>query len=151
MRRVFNLAVFFALATGILHTSTTGRTQTSDVAQQLSQLEQRLAKAIVERDLQTYNSILAPDWTTIDLAGRVLSKSQVMEELASKKRQIESARIDDIRVRELGEVAVVTGRTTATGTYQGKRSTVELRFTDVFAKRGGQWQVVASQGTQVLK
>lgn len=151
MRKVLNLAVFLTLAAGILHSSTTGRTQTPTVAQQLSQIEQRLAKAIVERDLQTYSSILAPDWTTIDLAGRILSKSQVMEELSSKERQIESAIIDDIRVRELGEVAVVTGRTTATGSYQGKRSTVVLRFTDVFAKRDGRWQVVASQGTQVMK
>jgi ketosteroid isomerase-like protein len=150
MRRVLNLALFFTLVAVNINSSS-GRSQSPTVTQQLSQIEQRLVKAILEKDLQTYSGILAPDWTTIDLTGRVLSKAQVLEELASKERQIESATIDDIRVRELGDVAVVTGRTIATGSYQGKRSSVELRFTDIFAKREGRWQVVASQGTQIIK
>lgn len=151
MRIVLKLAILLTLAMGVVHIPSSGKPQTSSVVQQLSQIEQRLANAVVERDLQTYSSLLAPDWTTIDLAGRVLTKSQVMEELASKERRIESATIDEIRVRELGEVAVVTGRTTATGSYQGQRATVELRFTDVFVRRDGRWQVVASQGTQIMK
>jgi ketosteroid isomerase-like protein len=151
MSRALKLAGLLTLAAASLHSSPTGSTQIPIIAQQLSQIEQRLAKALVEGDLQTYNSFLAEDWTTIDVTGRVLSKSQVMQELARKERRIEAATIDEIRVRELGEVAVVTGRTRATGSYQGKRSTVVLRFTDVFARREGQWQVVASQGTQVME
>lgn len=151
MRELLKLAVFVTLAAGSLYSFPARTPQTTTVAQQLSQIEQRLAKAAVDRDLETFNSILASDWTSIDLAGRVLSKSQVIQELASRERQIEAAIIDDIRVRELGEVAIVTGRTTATGSYQGQRSAVVLRFTDVFAKRDGRWQVVASQGTQVMK
>ena len=142
MTIVLKLAIFLTLALGVVHIPSSGKSQTSSVVQQLSQIEQRLANAVVERDLQTYSSLLAQDWTTIDLAGRVLTKSQVMEELASKDRRIESATIDEIRVRELGGVAVVTGRTTATGNYQGQRATVELRFTDVFVRRDGRWQVV---------
>jgi ketosteroid isomerase-like protein len=151
MRKMFKLAVCITLGAGILHSPLTIKTQNTDVAKQLSQIEQRIAKAVVESDIETYNSILASDWTSIDLTGRVLSKSQVIEELASKVRQIESATIDDIRVREFGDVAVVTGRTTATGRYRGQRTRVVLRFTDVFAKIDGRWQVVASQGTQVAK
>jgi len=41
--------------------------------------------------------------------------------------------------------AIVTGRTHATGKYQGEVAEVTLRFTDVFANRNGNWQVVASQ------
>jgi uncharacterized protein (TIGR02246 family) len=150
MRTALKVAIFLSVGVGALHSQSTARPQTSNVAQQLSAIEQRLAKALVENDLQAYSKILSPDWTTIDLSGRVLSKSQVMEELAAKERRIEAATIDDIRVRELGNVAVVTGRTTVTGSYQGKQATVTLRFTDVFAKRDGEWQVVASQGTQVI-
>jgi len=46
-------------------------------------------------------------------------------------------------------VAVATGRTRAAGSYRGVSATVTLRFTDVFARRQGRWQVVASQGTTV--
>lgn len=149
MTRRTSKLILVTLMAGSLYSSPAETSQTSNIAQQLSQIEQRIAKAVVEGDLATYDSVLASDWTTIDLTGRVLSKSQVMRELASKERQIDSATIDDVRVREFGKVAVVTGRTTATGSYQGQRITVVLRFTDVFAKRDGRWQVVASQGTQV--
>jgi ketosteroid isomerase-like protein len=149
--RRFVLTVLAALMLGALSPLATSDSQTLTVAQELSQLEQRLMKAAVEKDLDTYGSILASDWTTIDVTGRVLSKSQVMQEFASQDRQIETARIDDIRVRELGGVAVVTGRTTATGRYRGERSSIVLRFTDVFVKRDGRWQIVASQGTPVAR
>ena len=74
-----------------------------------------------------------------------------MRELAAQERKIEAVSIDDIRVRALGEVAVVNGRTTAPGSYQGLRATVILRFTDVFVNHDGRWQVVASQATHVMK
>jgi ketosteroid isomerase-like protein len=149
MKKLLHLAVFIILTSEALYSSPVGTTQSA--AQQLSQIQHRLAKAAVESDLETFNTILASDWTSIDLTGRVLTKPQVLQELASKERQIEAASIDDIRVREFGEVAVVTGRTTATGSYQGQRSTVVLRFTDVFVKRAGRWQAVASQGTLIKK
>ena len=126
-----------------------GKPSSSSVAQQLMQIEQQLANAILKGDLTTYESILGPDWTTIDLTGHVLEKSEVVQQFASKDRQIDQAFIDDMKVKELGNVAVVTGRTTIYGSYKGQPVRIVLRFTDVFVKRKGRWQVVASQGTQV--
>ena len=81
-------------------------------------------------------------------AGRVLTKAQVIEEgFESGVRKIESGTIDEVKVRLFGDVAVVTGRTLAVGSYQGNSFSVRLRFTDVCVKRGDGWQVVASQGT----
>jgi ketosteroid isomerase-like protein len=151
MRRRLNQSLLVALAATAFCVTTLAAPQASSVTEQLTQIEHRLAKAGVDRDLDYFNSILAPDWITIDLTGRVLTRSQVFEELSSLERKIESAAIDDIRVREYGEVAIVTGRTTATGSYKGQRMTVVLRFTDIFVRRDGRWQVVASQGTQVAK
>ena len=65
--------------------------------------------------------------------------------------QIESLQIDDVQVRTFGGSAVVTGRTRATGRYQGSSMSVTLRFTDVFVRRAGKWQVVASQATQLAQ
>ncbi len=118
----------------------------------LADIEQRLAKAWVDGDRETISALLAPDWTVVDIAGRVLTKEQVLKEaFGSGDRKIEAMRIEDVKVRLFGELAVVTGRTVAAGSYQGKRSEVELRFTDVFARRNGVWQAVASQGTAVTQ
>jgi len=107
-------------------------------------------KSWIEGDRAAVDSILAHDWSVIDMTGHVLTKEQVMKEFGGDRR-IESGSIDDLKVRELGEIAVVTGRSQLTGSYRGNRASVVQRFTDVFAKRDGRWQAVASQGTQVTR
>lgn len=117
---------------------------------ELNQLEQRLIKAWVEHDREAVNAILSDDWAVIDPTGRVLTKAQVLEEgFESGVRKVESGAIDDLNVRLFNDVAVVTGRTIAEGSYQGTKVSVKLRFTDVCVKRGDDWQVVASQATLI--
>jgi uncharacterized protein (TIGR02246 family) len=114
------------------------------------ELEQRLAAAWVGGDRAFIEGFLAADWTVIDQSGRLLTKRQVLDEaFASAERRIESMTVDEVQVRLLGDVAVATGRTRATGSYRGESATVTLRFTDVLVRRQGRWQVVASQGTTV--
>ena len=122
----------------------------TDVVEQLKAIEHRLAVAWVEGDRSFIAKVLAEDWSVIDLTGRILTKADVLEEaFATKDRKIVSMQIDDLSVRPFGEWAIVTGRTRATGEYQGATAEVTLRFTDVFAYRGGNWQVVASQATLI--
>lgn len=121
----------------------------SDVAELLSGIEEQLAAAWVAGDNSFHERVLADDWSVIDLSGRVLSKAEVLEEAFSGDRQITSGRIDEIRVRPFGDWAIVTGRTHMAGRYHGEDMEVTLRFTDVFARRDGNWQVVASQATLI--
>lgn len=122
----------------------------TEVEEQLNQLEQRLIKAWLDGDRETVEALLSDDWTVIDPGGRVLTKSQVIEEgFESGVRKLESGTIDEVQVRLLGDVAVVTGRTQATGSYEGTSVSVKLRFTDVCVKRDNGWQVVASQATLI--
>lgn len=64
------------------------------------------------------------------------------------RTETEIFKVDDLSVRVFGDAAVVTGRSTAT-TGGAKPSTLALRFTDVFVRLGGRWQIVASQATQL--
>ncbi|HKO41934.1 MAG TPA: nuclear transport factor 2 family protein [Pyrinomonadaceae bacterium] len=122
----------------------------SEVVELLRHLEERLAAAWVEGDRTFIEQVLADDWRVTDLTGRVLKKAEVLEEVfGSKDRQIVSMRIDEISVRPFETWAIVTGRTHAAGEYQGEVAEVTLRFTDVFANRNGNWQVVASQATLI--
>lgn len=117
---------------------------------ELNKLQQRLIRAWVEMDRATIEAILSEDWTVIDPTGRVLTKAEVMREgFESGTRKIESGAIDEIKVRLFNDVAVVTGRTIAQGSYEGTSVSVKLRFTDVCIKRGAGWQVVASQATLI--
>ena len=122
----------------------------SEVAEVLRRIEERLGRAWVEGDRSFIEQILADDWSVTDLTGRVLKKAEVLEEaFGSKDRKVVSMQIDEIRVRSFADWAIVTGRTQATGEYRGEAAEVTLRFTDVFAYRNGNWQVVASQATLI--
>lgn len=114
------------------------------------ELEQKLASAWVTGDRAFIESLLAADWTVIDPSGQLLTRQQVLDEaFVTSDRTITAMTVDDVRVREFGDVVVATGRTRATGAYRGESASVVLRFTDVFVDREGRWQVVASQGTIV--
>lgn len=148
--KVITCFVMFALA---VSASTAFQSKpASDVEATLRDLEQRLAAAWVTGDRAFIEGLLSDDWTVTDPSGRVMTKQEVLKEtFGSRDRRIEAMTIDDVRVRLLEEAAVVTGRTRATGSYQGQKATVTLRFTDVFHFRAGRWQVVASQGTIVTQ
>ena len=151
MLRIFSVAGLVVMSLVHQGDSLFAADQTGGVASELTQIEHQLVKAWIDGDRKTVDSILASDWSVIDLTGRVLTRTQVMQELGSGDRRIESGSVDDLNVRMLGDIAVVTGRSFLTGTYQGKRASVVQRFTDVFARRDGRWQAVASQGTQVAQ
>jgi ketosteroid isomerase-like protein len=126
------------------------REHRSEDASAIAALEQRLAQAWVDRDQRFIEGLLASDWTVTDPSGRVLTRAQVLEEtFSSEERKIDAMAVDDVNVKIIGDVAVATGRTRATGSYQGQAASVVLRFTDVFVRRDGRWQVVVSHGTMV--
>ena len=129
--------------------SNAGRLDDADVAEQLSGIEQRMAAAWVAGDRSLHERVLADDWSVIDATGRVLSKTEMLAEAFSEGHEITSGEIDEISVRPFGDLAVVTGRTRITGRFGGADVKLTLRFTDVFARRGGDWQVVASQATLI--
>ena len=151
MTRIFSIAALIILSLPHKGDALFAAGQTGGVTRELTQIEQLLVKSWVDGDRAAVDAILAQDWTVIDMTGHVLTKEQVMKEFGSGDRRIESGSIDDLKVREFGEIAVVTGRSELTGSYRGKRVTVVQRFTDVFTKRDGRWQAVASQGTQIAQ
>ena len=151
MLRIFSLAGLVVMSLVHDGDSLVAADQTGGVASELTQIEHQLVRAWIDGDRKTVDSILASDWSVIDLTGHVLTKVQVMQEFGSGDRRIESGSVDDLNIRMFGEIAIVTGRSVLAGTYKGKHASVVQRFTDVFARRDGRWQAVASQGTQVAQ
>jgi ketosteroid isomerase-like protein len=56
-----------------------------------------------------------------------------------------------MKVRLLGDVALVHGLSTSKGSYKGKENSGQFRWTDVFVKRGGRWLAVATHSSKVEK
>ena len=118
---------------------------------ELTRIEEQLAAAWVAGDPGFHDRVLADDWSVIDPTGRVVTKADVLRESFSAERRITKGGIDQIKVRDFGDWAVVTGRTRMAGMYDGQEIDIVLRFTDVFVRRGGEWKCVSSQGTFVTE
>jgi hypothetical protein len=114
----------------------------------LEELQQMLAKAWVAGDRATIERIIGPDWKTTGPDGSVRTREQVLAEVFDTRvHRIRQMAIDRVEVRVFGEAAVVSGRTHAVGEADKQRYDVWIRFTDVFVRRGGRWQAVASHAS----
>ncbi len=116
---------------------------------ELADLENRWAEAIVKGDVATLERLYADEYMAIDPTGATFTKDQDIANVKSGNFKLASFKIDELKVRVHGDVAVVTSRNTIKGTYMGKDASGAYRGTDVFVKRGGRWQVLTTQATAV--
>lgn len=92
--------------------------------------------------------MLAPEWSVIHITGDIITKAQAVRMCLDPAVSFTSMDIDQLSIRSYGDAAIATGRTTAT-TSGDAAQTVRLRFTDVFVRRNGRWEIVASQATRI--
>jgi uncharacterized protein (TIGR02246 family) len=103
--------------------------------------------ALLHGDMKELERIIAPDYTITVNGGRVMNRDEDLEVVRNGRVRFQTATVDSVRVRMFGEAAVVTGIGRYTVTMGDKTSSIQERFTDVYAKREGRWQPVASQST----
>src|SRR5712692_295747 len=94
---------------------------------------------------------LADDYFAINGSGQIFSKAEGLDLYSSGRLKIESREFADLKVRVFGDTAVVTGTQRWRGQQEGQQRIGELRYTRVWVKRQGQWQVVSWQGTPILQ
>lgn len=116
---------------------------------ELKKVEKELLSAYERLDLAAIERILADDYIATYPDGSVHDKAEAIADV-KKSAEGQSApsvtfNTEDLRVRFYGTVGVMTGRLVATVAGQPHPT----RFTDVFAKRLGQWRLVAFEETDI--
>lgn len=115
--------------------------------QTLRQLEDQRYKAMCEADVATLDRLLADSLVYTHSYGGADSKASYLDGVRAKRwqyRKIERP-IEDIQVH--GDCAVITGRVRIELVADGSPKTLHSRFTNVWVRRGGTWQMVAWQST----
>jgi ketosteroid isomerase-like protein len=92
----------------------------------------------------------ADDYLQIDTDGRVLNKADTLERITSSYARLVANPVDDLAVRVYGDTAILTARARPQGVLDGKEFTDALRYTRIYVKRDGRWQVVLFQQTRVV-
>ena len=126
--------------------------QTVGTEQELIALENSWKEAVVKRDAATLQRLYADDYISTDQEGLVWDKTQdiAIDTDNAGPSRVTSFKLDDLKARVYGDVAVVTGRNTSKGTFFSRQVSTKSRFTDVFVKRNGRWQCVANQTTAII-
>ena len=124
---------------------------TASVQQTLMQMERDWGQAAAKNDTAAVGKFVADDWVGIDFEGKSITKAEAMADMKSGASTTQSYEIGPMKVRELGNTAVVTGSDTEKSTYKGKDSSGKYVWTDVWVMRDGRWQAVASQSVKVGK
>jgi ketosteroid isomerase-like protein len=163
MKRILALAVLVITASLIAWSQTPDKPATQEkpagekvaastsVEQALMQIEQELTDTLIKGDPSASERYMAESFTFTAPDGMVSTKAQTIADLKSGALKIGSSKIEDMKVLVYGDTAVVTYRTTDKGTYKGRDISGQYRWTDVFVKQNGKWQLVSGHGTPIQK
>jgi len=113
--------------------------------QSVLNVEQAWIQAIADRDTSAVACILADDFLDTSWRGVLRTRRDQLRGLGGARGY--TPHYSDWRVRLYGNTAVVRGLNVMTDS--SGHEVARLRFTDVFAYRGGRWQAVAAQETMV--
>ena len=119
-------------------------TATQDDIEILTALNRDYIASVQNGDVRRFDEILAADFLCSNPDATLVDRKQFLAQTA-RPVTISGLAIDDVRIRILGDFAIIHARTsykTADGApHHG-------RYTDVWAKRGGTWLAVSAHVTR---
>jgi ketosteroid isomerase-like protein len=118
-------------------------------AQEVIAFRNRYIEAEENRDMAFLDKILADDFFALNPQGKLLNKTQQLENLKRPERTLKvlNPRETHVQFYGNGDVAILTEHVTVDGHDSGKPFGGEYRFLRVFAKQNGNWKVVLAQGS----
>jgi ketosteroid isomerase-like protein len=123
----------------------------SGAEKELIKVENDWGNAWVKSDGKFFDQLYATEYIATGSDGRVYNKADGIKDDTSPEYMEKTFSLSDVKVHIYGETAVVTGRNNVKFKKGGKAGQIDIRFTDVFVKRDGRWQCVATQGTKTGK
>jgi uncharacterized protein (TIGR02246 family) len=114
----------------------------------LLKIERDWAEALVKKDAAAFDKTLATEFQA-NYVGIVGNKKQYLSVVMSNSSKTESVVNSEMKAIVFGDRGIVNGLSTEKSSMAGKDTSGQYRWTDVFVKRGGQWQCVTGYATKV--
>jgi len=115
-------------------------TMTDPEVATLLDLNDAYIQSVQRGDVDRFEQLLADDFLCSPADGGLLTRAEFLARTAQPVA-IRDLAAHDVRVRVMGDVAIIHARTTFT-TLDGRAGTG--RYTDIWARRGGRWVAVAA-------
>jgi hypothetical protein len=110
----------------------------------LQQLNAGFIRSVASSDARWFDENLAQDFVNGNADGSLATRAQFLAHIA-RPCPVSGFRAEDVRIRILGEVAIIHGRTVYT---KPDGEAGAGRYTDVYARREGRWLCVSADVTR---
>lgn len=118
-------------------------------AETVIELDRRRMTAMAQKDLATLNALIAADLVYTHSTARLDTKQSLIGNMESGSTVYTSVVPSDVKAQDLGDAVVLTGSCRINVNSGGRPNSFGVRFTDVYARRNGSWQMVAWQSTRL--
>jgi hypothetical protein len=114
----------------------------------ITQLEIKWSLAIVNKDGATLERLLAKEFNGTSPTAQTYSREMAIADLKNGTYDVAMMNLDQIDVNVFGNTAVAFTSQNEISTYGNQDFSGHYHYTDVWVKKNGRWQVVASHGSR---
>jgi len=118
-------------------------------AQKIVDLDRQRMNAMAQKDIATLNTLLSDELVYTHSSARLDTKQSLIGAMESGATVYTALEPSDVKAADFGNVVVLTGSARIHVTSQGRPNAFSVRFTDVYAEKNGQWQMVAWQSSRI--
>jgi len=108
-------------------------------------------EALLVRDTAAVRRIYADNFRSILPTGAIRSKAEFLRDLAAGTQRYDTVSHEGQRVEVVGDVGIITGRSTQRGREARTSSglTAQTRYVRIYVRRNGRWQLLYTQLTAI--
>jgi ketosteroid isomerase-like protein len=117
----------------------------------IMELDRQRMQAMASKDIPTLNKLLADELIYCHSSARLDTKQSLIGAMQSGATVYTGVEPSEVKAQDCGDAVVLTGIARINVMSGGKPNAFSVRFTDVYAKRGGQWQMVTWQSTRLAE
>jgi ketosteroid isomerase-like protein len=121
----------------------------ADNGQKIIDLDKKRMHAMAQKDIATLNALLSDDLVYTHSSARLDTKQSLIRAMESGATVYTAVEPSDVKAQDLGDAVVLTGTARISVMSNGKPNSFGVRFTDIYANKGGQWQMVTWQSTRL--
>jgi hypothetical protein len=118
-------------------------------AQMVIELDRKRMMATAQQDVAALRELLSDDLVYTHSSARLDTKQSLIDAMVSGKTVYTAVVPSEVKAQDCGDAVVLTGIARISVVSNGKPNTFGVRFTDVYANKGGKWQMVTWQSTKL--
>ncbi len=118
--------------------------------QQIEALEDQWRVAQLADDVATMDELLAPDYLGISMNGQINDKDQQLDRMRNRTLVVSSIALSDVKIKLVGQVAIVTSRAQVEGSSEGVTMHGMFRYTRIYRRYpDGTWKITNFEVTPI--